>query len=77
MANDGRGRVLDVDNQQIYGLLAAGNTTENAYAAGYPGAGATLGPIMTMGYLAGRTAAGQSASYPAGERAAALAGARP
>jgi 3-oxosteroid 1-dehydrogenase len=76
VATDGQGRVLDVDNQPIAGLFAAGNTTENAYAAGYPGAGATLGPIMTMGYLAGRTAAGQGAGYPAGERAAALAGAR-
>jgi 3-oxosteroid 1-dehydrogenase len=63
VATDGFARVLDVDNQPIEGLYAAGNTTENAYAAGYPGAGATLGPIMTMGYLAGRTIAGQSPEY--------------
>ncbi|WP_347107403.1 FAD-dependent oxidoreductase [Paenarthrobacter sp. S56] len=63
VATDGRARVLDVDGQPIPGLYAAGNTTENAYAAGYPGAGATLGPIMTMGYLAGRTIAGQPAEY--------------
>ena len=31
-----------------------------AFAAGYPGAGATLGPIMTMAYLLGRTASGAS-----------------
>ncbi|QCB95860.1 FAD-dependent oxidoreductase [Arthrobacter sp. PAMC25564] len=65
VATDGLGRVLDVDDQPIGGLFAAGNTTENAYAAGYPGAGATLGPIMTMGYLAGRTIAGQPAEYTA------------
>ena len=59
VATDGRARVLDVDNRPIEGLYAAGNTTENAYAAGYPGAGAALGPIMTMGYLAGRAIAGK------------------
>jgi 3-oxosteroid 1-dehydrogenase len=63
VATDGHARVLDVDGEPIPGLFAAGNTTENAYAAGYPGAGATLGPIMTMGYLAGRTVAGQPAEY--------------
>lgn len=69
VVTDGSARVLDVDNQPIEGLYAAGNTTENAYAAGYPGAGATLGPIMTMGYLAGRALAGQdpAAHTPAGQ----------
>ncbi|WP_369046718.1 FAD-binding protein [Sinomonas sp. P10A9] len=63
IATDGRARVLDVDGAAIPGLFAVGNATESAYAAGYPGAGATLGPLMTMGYLAGRTIAGQSAEY--------------
>ncbi|MGO4492619.1 FAD-dependent oxidoreductase [Arthrobacter sp. 2YAF22_2] len=79
IATDGRARVLDVDNQPIEGLYAAGNATENAYAAGYPGAGATLGPIMTMGYLAGRTIAGHDPAYVTGAAhgpAAELAGAR-
>ena len=66
VATDGRARVLDVDNRPIEGLYAAGNSTENAYAAGYPGAGATLGPIMTMGYLAGRTIAGQDPEFVSG-----------
>ncbi|MBT2519954.1 FAD-dependent oxidoreductase [Arthrobacter sp. ISL-28] len=74
VATDGLARVLDVDNRPIPGLFAAGNTAENAYAAGYPGAGATLGPIMTMGYLAGRTIAGQSPEYRAAEQAAAQTG---
>jgi succinate dehydrogenase/fumarate reductase flavoprotein subunit len=69
VATDGLGRVLDVDNESIAGLFAAGNTTENAYAAGYPGAGATLGPIMTMGYVAGRTLAGQDPDYRQAEPA--------
>lgn len=62
VATDGRARVLDVDGAPIEGLFAAGNVTENAYAAGYPGAGATLGPIMTMGYLAGQTLGQASAA---------------
>jgi succinate dehydrogenase/fumarate reductase flavoprotein subunit len=74
VATDGLARVLDVDNHPIEGLFAAGNATENAYAAGYPGAGATLGPIMTMGYLAGRTIAGQSPEYRPAEQAAEQAG---
>ncbi|NUP75404.1 MAG: FAD-binding protein, partial [Sinomonas sp.] len=63
IATDGAARVLDVDGAPIPGLFAVGNATESAYAAGYPGAGATLGPLMTMGYLAGRTIAGQPSSY--------------
>lgn len=69
IATDGAARVLDVDGAPIPGLFAVGNVTESAYAAGYPGAGATLGPLMTMGYLAGRTIAGEAAEYDA-DRAA-------
>lgn len=63
VATDGRAQVLDVDGTPIPGLFAAGNTTESPYAAGYPGAGATLGPLMTMGYLAGRALAGRPAEH--------------
>ncbi|MER8025092.1 FAD-dependent oxidoreductase [Glutamicibacter protophormiae] len=65
IGTDGRGQVLDVDGTPIEGLYAAGNTAESAYAAGYPGAGATLGPLMTLAYLAGRAIAGQPAEYSA------------
>jgi succinate dehydrogenase/fumarate reductase flavoprotein subunit len=65
VATDGNGQVLDVDGNTIPGLFAAGNTTESPYAAGYPGAGATLGPLMTMAYLAGRRLANQPAHYTA------------
>ncbi|TFC21737.1 FAD-dependent oxidoreductase [Cryobacterium glucosi] len=64
VSTDGVGRVVDVDGAVIGGLFAAGNTTESAYGAGYPGAGATLGPLMTMGYLIGRTLAGSPIGYP-------------
>lgn len=63
VATDGNGRVLDPDHLPIPGLFAAGNVTESPYAAGYPGAGATLGPLMTMAYLAGRTMTGQNAEF--------------
>lgn len=76
VATDGRGRVLDVDGAPLPGLFAAGNTTESAYGAGYPGAGATLGPLMTMGYLIGRTLAEQPAGYESPELAAAGSAAR-
>jgi succinate dehydrogenase/fumarate reductase flavoprotein subunit len=69
IATDGRAQVLDVDGVPIRGLFAVGNVTESAYAAGYPGAGATLGPLMTMGYLAGRTIAGEPAAHDAGAAA--------
>lgn len=65
VATDGDGRVVDVDRAPIAGLYAAGNATESAYGAGYPGAGATLGPLMTMGYLIGRDAASAPANAPA------------
>ncbi|MFC0582840.1 FAD-dependent oxidoreductase [Micrococcoides hystricis] len=53
IATDEKARVLNVDFEVIPGLYAAGNSAENPFASGYPGAGATLGPIMTMSYLAG------------------------
>lgn len=54
VGTDGSARVLDVDGQAISGLYAAGNVADSPLAAGYPGAGATLGPLMTMAYLASR-----------------------
>lgn len=69
VATDGHGQVLNVDAEPIEGLFAAGNTTENPYAAGYPGAGATLGPIMTLSYLAGRKLAGLPAEYAGASQA--------
>lgn len=61
VVTNGSGQVMGVDGDPIPGLFAAGNVTESPYAAGYPGAGATLGPLMTMAYLAGRTMSGQPA----------------
>jgi len=50
-------RVLDQRGAPIPGLYAAGNDASNLMGGDYPGGGATLGPGMTMGYLAARHAA--------------------
>ena len=52
------GRVLARSGGTIPGLWAAGNVMAAPTATVYAGAGGTLGPAMTFGYLAGRDAAG-------------------
>ena len=42
--------------RSLPGLFAAGNVSAHPVCAGYPGAGGTLGPALTMGYLAGLSA---------------------
>lgn len=54
---DGTGQVLDVDGRPIPGLYAAGNVMASVMGMTYGGAGGTLGPAITFGYLAGRAAA--------------------
>lgn len=51
--------VVDLDGNVIAGLYAAGNTMGSALGPTYGGAGGTLGPAMTFGYLAGGHAAGR------------------
>jgi 3-oxosteroid 1-dehydrogenase len=45
-------RVLRGDGSAIPGLYAAGNTSAAVMGHSYAGAGATIGPAMTFGYLA-------------------------
>ncbi|HEY0942586.1 MAG TPA: FAD-dependent oxidoreductase [Steroidobacter sp.] len=54
---DRHARVLDPQGGVIGGLYAAGNVSAAVFGAYYPGGGATLGPAMTFGYIAGRHAA--------------------
>ena len=54
---DEHGRALDEDGQPIAGLYAIGNTSASVMGRSYPGAGSTLGPAMTFGYLAAHHAA--------------------
>jgi 3-oxosteroid 1-dehydrogenase len=50
-------RVLRPDGSAIPGLFGAGNCTASPTGQGYWGAGGTLGPAITFGFIAGRTAA--------------------
>lgn len=52
LVTDGAGRVLHEDGKAIPGLYAVGNVAGSVMGYSYPGAGATLGPAMTFGWLA-------------------------
>jgi hypothetical protein len=54
---DATGRVLDPWGEVIPGLFAAGNVAASPTGLLYPGAGGTLGPALTFGFLAGQAAA--------------------
>ncbi len=51
------GCAIDTQGQPIRGLYAIGNTSASVMGRTYPGAGSTLGPAMTFGYLAAHHAA--------------------
>ncbi|MEY9886666.1 3-oxosteroid 1-dehydrogenase [Catenulispora sp. MAP5-51] len=53
MVTDERARVLRPDGSVIGGLYAAGNASAAVMGHSYAGAGSTIGPAMTFGYIAG------------------------
>lgn len=59
---DAEGRVTDAGGAAIDGLYAVGNDACSIMGGNYPGAGITLGPALTFGYIAGRSIAGQLAN---------------
>ena len=58
ITTDVAGRVLGPQGGPIPGLFAVGNDRASVMGGNYPGAGITLGPILTFGYLTGRFLAG-------------------
>jgi len=61
LRTDAWARVLHRDGGVVPGLYAAGNDQASVFGGAYPGGGATIGPALTFGYLAGRHAAGANA----------------
>ena len=55
---DASARALDAGGNPIEGLYAAGNDMASIMGGNYPGAGITLGPALTFGYIAGRHISG-------------------
>ena len=53
LVTDAQTRVLDGARQPIKGLYAVGNDAASVMGGNYPGAGITLGPALTFGYIAG------------------------
>ena len=62
VVTDEHGRALNENGQPIAGLYAIGNTSASVMGRSYPGAGSTLGPAMTFGYLAARHVAQMDAA---------------
>ena len=52
------GQVLGIEGTPIAGLFAVGNDRASIMGGNYPGAGITLGPALTFGYITGRHLAG-------------------
>lgn len=59
---DASTRVLSPDGAVVDGLFAIGNDAASIFGGSYPGAGATLGPAMTFGFICGNHLADQPAA---------------
>ncbi len=57
LVTDEHTRVLGADNRPIPGLFAVGNDAASIMGGNYPGAGITLGPAITFGYICGHAVA--------------------
>lgn len=58
LLTDDKARVVGEDGNPIKGLYAIGNNAASAMGESYPGAGVTIGPALTFGYIAARDALG-------------------
>lgn len=54
LVTDDFARVINGDGEPISGLYAVGNNAASVMGESYPGAGSTLGPALTFGFIAAR-----------------------
>lgn len=58
LTTNARAQVVDETGKAIPGLYAVGNSAASSMGESYPGAGVTIGPAMTFGYIAARDMTG-------------------
>lgn len=63
LATDASCQVITKDGQPVKGLYAVGNDAASIMGGNYPGAGITLGPALTFGYVVGQTLAKKTDAY--------------
>ncbi|WP_059017773.1 FAD-binding protein [Mycobacterium sp. M26] len=68
LRTDEHARVLRSDDTVIDGLYAVGNTSAAVMGRSYAGAGATIGPAMTFGYIAANHIAGRTGDRSASQQ---------
>ena len=62
VVTDAKARVLRDDGSTIEGLYATGVSTASVMGRSYPGAGSSVGPSFTWGYVAARNALAEAAA---------------
>lgn len=63
LATDASCQVITKDGQPVKGLYAVGNDAASIMGGNYPGAGITLGPALTFGYVVGQTLAKKTDAF--------------
>ncbi|MDE2436757.1 MAG: FAD-dependent oxidoreductase [Sphingomonadales bacterium] len=58
LMTNAKAQVVNAQGKPIDGLYAVGNNAASAMGESYPGAGVTIGPAMTFGYIAARDMTG-------------------
>ncbi len=61
---DREGRVITADGAPIRGLYGAGNCVASPAGQAYWGPGGTIGPAVTFGYVAARSALTAPVNHP-------------
>jgi 3-oxosteroid 1-dehydrogenase len=61
---DSSGCVVNANGERIRGLYACGVSSASVMGGVYPGAGASIGPSLTFGYIAAKHAAGLDNQLP-------------